>query len=339
MISLPLPPKVTQKKKNQASFEVEGLYPGYGVTIGNALRRVLLTSLEGAAITEVKIKGAPHEFSTIQGILEDTIMILLNLKNLRFKIFSPSGGSPEGGEGSSYKIELKKKGEGAVTGSAFKCPSQVKLVNPDLHIATITDKKTELEIEIEVQKGTGYVQKDQLKTKKAEIGAIAVDAIFTPIKNVNFQVENMRVGDRTDFDRLSLEIETDGTITPEEAFFQACDILIKHFNIIFSVQGARLPARQEPALSGEGAKTSTKDKETLEKTEEADVAKVLVEDMKLTGRTLNALANNGIKTAGGIVKRSEKSLMELEGMGEKSMSEIKRKIKKLGLEFKGNEEA
>ena len=193
MIPLPLPPKVIQKKKNQAVFEVEGLYPGYGVTIGNSLRRVLLSSLQGAAVTEVKIKGVPHEFSTIPGVLEDTIMILLNIKNLRFKIF----------EGESQKVTLKVKGEGEVKGKDFKCPSQIKLVNPELHIATITDKKTELEIEITVEKGIGYVPKDQVKKGKAEIGAMAVDAIFTPIRNVNFQVENMRVGDRTDFDKLS----------------------------------------------------------------------------------------------------------------------------------------
>jgi len=223
MIPLPLPPKVIQKKKNQAIFEIEGLYPGYGVTIGNSLRRVLLSSLQGAAITEVKIKGVSHEFSTIPGVLEDTIMILLNIKNLRFKIF----------EGESYKFSLKVKGDGEVKGSDFKLPPQVKLANPDLLIATITDKKTEFDMEIQIDKGIGYEPKDQRKTKKLEVGAIALDAIFTPIKNVNFQVENMRVGDRTDFDKLSLEIETDGTITPEESFFEACDILIKHFNIIF----------------------------------------------------------------------------------------------------------
>ena len=314
MIPLPLPPKVIQKKKNQAVFEVEGLYPGYGVTIGNALRRVLLSSLQGAAVTEIKIKGASHEFSTLPGVLEDTIMILLNIKNLRFKIF----------EGEAQKVQLKVKGDGEVKGSDFKCPSQIKLVNPDLHIATITDKKTELEIEILVEKGVGYVPKDQVKKGKAEIGAISVDAIFTPIKNVNFQVENMRVGDRTDFDRLSLEVETDGTITPEEAFFEACDILIKHFNIIFEGNaGKELPA-------GKVSANVPADKEATE----TDVTKLIVEDLKLTGRTLNALTNNGIKTVGGIMKKSEKSLAELEGMGDKAISEIKRKLKKLGLELK-----
>ncbi len=316
MIPLPLPPKVTQKKKNQAVFEIEGLYPGYGVTVGNSLRRVLLSSLQGASVTEVKIKGAPHEFSTIPGVLEDTIMILLNIKNLRFKIF----------EGDSQKVELKVKGDREVTGADFKCPSQVKLINSDLHIATITDKKTELEIEVNIEKGVGYVPKDQMKVKKSEIGSILVDAIFTPIKNVSFNVENMRVGDRTDFDKLSLEIETDGTITPEESFFEASDILIKHFNVIFSG-------------SAEGEKKEKLGAEDADEAEtEEDVTKLLVEDLKLTGRTVNALLNNGIKTVGGVLRKSEKGLAELEGMGEKAISEIKRKIKKLGLELKAKDE-
>jgi len=315
MISLPLPPKVTQKKKNQAVFEIEGLYPGYGVTIGNSLRRVLLTSLEGVAATEVKIKGVSHEFSTIPGVLEDVIMITLNLKNLRFKIF----------EGESYKIELKADGEGEVTGKDFKLPSQVKLANPEAHIATITDKKTDFILELQIEKGIGYVPRDQVKKGKAEIGSIALDAIYTPIKNVNFQVENMRVGDRTDFDKLSLEIETDGTITPEDAFFQACEILIKHFNIIFEGKaGDEKPKKSEKAEKAE----------TTEETGETDVTKTAVEDLKFTGRTLNALLNNSIKTVGGITRKSEKDLAELEGMGDKAISEIKRKIKKLGLELK-----
>lgn len=262
MIPLPLPPKVTHKKDNQAVFEVQGLYPGYGVTIGNALRRVLLTSLQGAAVTEVKIKGVPHEFSTVQGVMEDVIMILLNIKNLRFKIF----------EGELQKVELKSKGEGEVKGSDFKCPSQIKLVNPNLHIATVTDKKTELNIELTVQKGVGYVPKDHIKNSpagvKPEIGSMAIDAIFTPIKNVNFQVENMRVGDRTDFDRLNLEIETDGTITPEEAFFQACDILIKHFNIIFEGK-----AEGWPSSKAEEIKPSSQEKPKVKKTAKKDTKK------------------------------------------------------------------
>src|SRR4030042_5051812 len=161
------------------------------------------------------------------------------------------------------KAELKVKKEGEVTGADFKCPSQMKLVNPDLRIATITDKKTELNIEITVQKGIGYVLKEQIKSVasgKPEIGSITIDAIFTPIKNVNFKVENMRVGDRTDFDKLSLEIETDGTINPEEAFFEACDILIRHFNVIF--QGKP----ELPASKAEGSEIDQKPKPKAKKT-------------------------------------------------------------------------
>ncbi len=312
MISLPLPPKIIQKKKNHALFEIEGLYPGYGVTIGNSLRRVLLSSLPGVAVTEVKIKGVSHEFSTVPGVLEDVIMIILNLKNLRFKIF----------EGDSQKVGLKVKGEKEVKGADFKLPSQVTLANPEVRIATITDKKTELEMEISIERGVGYEPKDQRKTKKAEIGAIAMDAIFTPIKNVNFQVENMRVGDRTDFDRLNLEIETDGTITPEEAFFDACDILIKHFNIIFEGKSPKA-AKEERAGAAQ---------------EESEATKKSVEELDFSTRTLNALLDNNIKTVGGLLRKSEKTLSELEGMGDVAIKEIKRKLKKLGLELKAGEE-
>src|SRR3989339_650089 len=203
MISFPLAPKIIQRGKNKTVFEVEALYPGYGVTVGNSLRRVLLTSLPGVAVTEARIKGSSHEFSAMPGILEDMIMVTLNLKKLRFKIF----------EGESQKVSLKVKGEREVKGSDFEKSPLIELANPEMHIATITDKKTEFEVEITIEKGIGYEPKDQRKGKKMDIGTIALDAIYTPIKNVNFQVENMRVGDRTDFDKLSIEIETDGRIS------------------------------------------------------------------------------------------------------------------------------
>lgn len=316
MILLPSLPKVIQKGKNQAVFEIEGLYPGYGVTIGNALRRVLLSSLDGVAVTEVKIKGALHEFSTMPGILEDVTMILLNIKNLRFKIY----------EGDSQKVELKIKGEKEVKGGDFKMFPQIELVNPELHLATITDKNTELNIEIEIQKGIGYEPKEQRKMKISNaqtkssgsaIGTMSLDAIFTPIRNVNYQVENMRVGERTDFDKLSLQIETDGTITPEEAFYDASEILIKHFNLIFEGKSTKL--------------TGDKKTKDLESTETS------VEDLKFSTRTLNALLENNIKTVGGILNKSEESLSGLKGMGDKAISEIKRKLKKLGLELKNEE--
>jgi DNA-directed RNA polymerase subunit alpha len=221
MIPLPSKPKIIKKEKNKAIFEIEALYPGYGVTIGNSLRRVLLSSLEGAAVTQMKIKGVSHEFSTIPGVLEDVVTIMLNLKQLRFKIFTDE----------PQKAVLKVKGEKKVLGSDFELPTQLELVNKDCHIATLTEKKSELEIEIQVEKGIGYVPREMRKKEKTEIGVILLDAIFTPVQKVIFRVENMRVGERTDFDRLFVEIQTDGTISPEEAFWRASEILAKHFSL------------------------------------------------------------------------------------------------------------
>ncbi|XOB40443.1 MAG: DNA-directed RNA polymerase subunit alpha [Candidatus Nealsonbacteria bacterium] len=223
MISLPLKSKVIQKEKNKAVFEIEALYPGYGMTIGNSLRRVLISSLEGAAVTQMKIKNVSHEFSVIPGVLEDVINIMLNLKQLRFKVFTKE----------PQKALLKVKGEKKVRGSDFKLPSQLELINKEAHIATLTDKKAKLEIEIQVSKGIGYVSKEARKKEKLEVGVVLLDAIFTPVKRVAFRVENMRVGKRTDFDRLFLEIETDGTISPQQAFSQSSEILFKHFNLFF----------------------------------------------------------------------------------------------------------
>jgi len=221
MIPLPLQPKIIEKKGNFARFEIEALYPGYGVTVGNSLRRVLLSSLPGAAVTQMKIKGIPHEFSTIPGILEDVILIMQDLKQLRFRVFSEE----------PQKAHLKIKGEREIKSSDFEFPSQVELVNKDAHIATLTQKSSELEMEIQIKKGIGYSPREARKKEKLEIGAIPVDAIFTPVKRVSYKIENMRVGERTDFDRLFLEIETDGTVPPEEALFQASDILVKHFSL------------------------------------------------------------------------------------------------------------
>jgi len=221
MLSLPNPPKIVKKENNKAIFEIEGLYPGYGITLGNSLRRVLLSSLEGAAVTQMKIKGISHEFSTIPGVLEDVITIMLNLKQLRFKLFTPE----------PQKATLKAKGEKEVKSADFLLPAQVELINKNCHIATLTSKSAELEIEIQIEKGMGYSSRDSRQKEKLEIGAIPLDAIFTPIKRVSYKIENMRVGERTDFDRLFLEIETDGTIAPEEAVLQACEILVKHFSL------------------------------------------------------------------------------------------------------------
>jgi len=308
MISLPQKPKTTKKAPNISIFEIEGLYPGYGATIGNSLRRVLLSSLPGAAVTQMKIKGVQHEFSNIPGVLEDVITIGLNLKQLRFKMYTEE----------PQKARLKIKGEKEVKGSDFELPSQVELINKSSHIATLTEKRAELDIEIQIEKGIGYVSVERRKKEKLEIGVIALDAIFTSLRRVSFNVENMRVGDRTDFDRLTLEIETDGTITPEEAFLQASEILVKHFSLLF--ESVTVPKEEKKA-------------ETKKRGEE-DLAKIAVEELKFSLRTKNALLNNNIKTLGGILRKNEKSLLELKGMGEKGVKEIKRVLKKKGFELK-----
>lgn len=318
MVFLPKQPIIINKKDNWAVFEIENLYPGYGVTIGNSMRRVLLSSLAGAAITEVKISGVQHEFSTSDGILEDTINIMMNLKQMRFKMFSDE----------PQKATLKIKGERKIKASDFDFPTQVELINKDCHIATITDKKKELEMEIKIEKGIGYVPIERKKRpEKMEIGVMPVDAIFTPIKRVSFKVENMRVGERTDFDRLTLEIETDGTITPENAFSQASEILVNHFTLIADTFKEKIP------LSGNGEKEAEKSEEKTEDKGE-DTAKTKVEEMKLSTKTINVLLKGNIKTAAGLAKRTEASILEIEGMGEAGVKEIKSALKKLGLALK-----
>ena len=222
-ISLPLKPRIIKKGENHAIFEIDNCYPGYGITIGNAFRRVLLSSLPGAAVTSVKIKGVSHEFSTIPNVLEDVIQIILNLKQLRFRVHAK--------DLSSLKVELKSVGEKEVKAKDIKLTSEIEIINKDIHIATLTNNKAKLEMEIEIGTGLGYVPVEQRKKEKLEIGSIAVDAIYTPIKKVNYEVENMRVGDRTDFNRVKIEIETDGSMVPEDAFKKATEILVDHFMV------------------------------------------------------------------------------------------------------------
>ena len=230
MIHLPTQPKIVKKEKNRTMFEIKALYPGYGTTIGNALRRVLLSSLKGAAITQIKIKGVSHEFSTIPGVLEDVISIIMNLKQLRFKLLTDESQKAvlkikgEKKVGKEDKSSLSRFTDVRVVGKDFKLPSQVELINKDCYIATLTTKSAELEMEIQIEGGTGYSPKEAREKssvstqEKLAIGVIPVDAFFSPVKKVNYKVENMRVKERTDYDKLFLEIETDGIITPEQAF-------------------------------------------------------------------------------------------------------------------------
>lgn len=301
MILLPQKPKLVQKKGDTGYFEIQGLYPGYGVTMGNTLRRVLLSSLEGGAITQAKIKGANHEFSTISGVLEDVVIILLNLKKLNFRSFSDE----------PQTIVLKVKGQKKVKAKDFKLTSEVKLANPEQHIATLTKATADIEIECLVEKGVGYEPVEKREQEKAEVGVLPIDAIFTPVRRVATFVENMRVGKRTDFDKLKVEIETNGVITPEEAFDKASQILLDHFSLIseaFSVP------KEEP--------------------KEEVVKKIKLEDLKISERAKTALEKNKIKTIAGLVKKTEKDLLEFEGMGQKAVDEIKKALKKADQELK-----
>lgn len=218
--------KILSKDGAKATFEISPLMPGYGPTIANPLRRVLLSSMEGAAVTSIKIKGVDHQFSSMEGVLEDIIEIILNVKKIRFKLH---GDGP-------VKLTLEVKGEKEVKAKDIKLTSDIELINEDQHIATITDKKTALSIELEVEKGVGYVPVEQRQKDKLAIGVIAVDAIFSPVKLVNFKIENVRVGQRIDFNKIIMEIETDGSIEPEEALKKASEILSDHFKLVSDIK-------------------------------------------------------------------------------------------------------
>src|SRR3989344_749606 len=313
-ISLPKTPKlVKQLSPNKAEFEIDELYPGYGLTLGNALRRVMLSSLPGAAITSVKIKGVNHEFSTLPGVLEDVVEIILNLKQIRFKVYSDE----------PQIVILKAKGEKEVKAGDIKLVSQVEIANSGAHIATLTSKNASLEMEIKVERGLGYSSIESRKQEKQEVGNIAVDTIFTPIKMINYEVEDMRVGDRTDYNRLKIDIETDGTISPAEALTNAANLLIEHFGIAAS------PAGKTDKEEKSGEKKEKKEKK--EKEEPADSTKIKIEDLKLSNRTQNVLLENRFKNVGALLKMSEAELAELEGLGGKALKEIKKALGKLGL--------
>ncbi|MBP9698029.1 MAG: DNA-directed RNA polymerase subunit alpha [Candidatus Moranbacteria bacterium] len=260
-INSPEQPKYTELAKNHGKFEILGCYPGYGTTLGNALRRVVLSSLAGAAVRSVKIKGVSHEFSTIEGVMEDVVQIILNLKQVRFKMHGAD-------ESEVVKVTLKSKGEGVVTAASIKAPSSVEVVNPDQVIATVTDKKTELEMEIEVDRGLGYVPvESRERDDEREIGVIAIDAIYTPVKRVNYEVENMRVGKRTDYDKITLEIVTDGSVTPVEAFEKSVSILVGQFSSLTQVE------KEGKEVAAEVAEEATEETEPAPEKKAKKVAK------------------------------------------------------------------
>lgn len=224
IISTPQEVKYIKGKDNVGTMEILGCYPNYGSTVGNSIRRVLLSSIEGAAVTAVKISGVSHEFSAIEGVMEDVIQIILNLKQVRFRLQTDE----------PVRVFLKAKGDGDVTTADIQVSSDVEVVNTKQHIATITDKKVELEMEITVEKGIGYVPIEQQENREKDLGLIAIDAVYTPVKRVNYKVENMRVGKRTDYEKVILEIVTDGSLTPKDAFDKSVSILMEQFNSLAS---------------------------------------------------------------------------------------------------------
>jgi DNA-directed RNA polymerase subunit alpha len=320
-ITLPQKPKFTMLDEKTGRFEIEGCYPGYGTTLGNAMRRVLLSSLPGSAITAVKIKGVTHEFSTVPNVLEDVIQIILNLKQVRFKSFNEE----------STRVSLKVKGEKVVTAGMIECPTGIEVITKDAVIATITSAKGELELELEIGNGIGYVPVEQQERGEKEIGVIAVDAIYTPIKRVNYDVANMRVGKKTDYERITLEISTDGSIEPKEAFSKAVKILVDQFSVFMDVE--KEEEKKEENVQNEPVMMEIEKEEVVEKKE--DPKKIEVSELKnLSTRTLNVLEANKIKNIGAIVKMTEAELTDLEGMGAKGVKEIKKAIGDYGVNLR-----
>lgn len=323
MIPLPHQPKIILEEEGKGVYEIEGLYPGYGQTLGNAMRRVLLSSLVGSAITSVRIEGVNHEFTTVPNVLEDVIEITLNLKQIHFRMHDDG----------PVTATLHIKGEKKVTAKDIQISSQLETMNPEQHIATIADKKGELAMEFTIEKGLGYQSVETRSREKVPVGTIALDAAFSPVRLVHYEVENMRVGDRTDYNRLRLHIETDGSLTPREAFRQAAKILADQFNALFGVfaeQETESESR-EGKMTNAGEESEGADKEM---SYEEIVAKKKVDEMEFSTRVLNALNNAGIKTAGQLAKKSEKKLKEIEGLGDKGITEVKKALGNLGLTLK-----
>lgn len=296
--------KVEEEKKGYGKFIIEPLPQGYGHTLGNALRRVLLSSLPGAAITQVKFTGVPHQFSTIPGVSEDVVDLTLNLKKIRLKIFAEN----------PVVIKLLAQGPKEVKAGDLEVPPEAEVVNKNLHLATLADKKTKLEVELIAEPGVGYVPSKEREITK--IGVIPLDAIFTPILLVSYQVELTRVGQITNLDRLILEITTDETITPKEALKKASEILTSFF--------ARLES---------GKKEIKKEVPKEEKKIPPRQKQILIEELDLPTRVVNALERAEIKTVGNLVEKSGQELEKLRGLGEKSVKVIKKALKKEGIEY------
>ncbi len=313
-ITLPSKPRVVSEEGMLGVYEIDSLYPGYGQTLGNSLRRIIFSSLPGAAITSVKIEDVSHEFATIEGIRESVMEILLNLKRVHFTLHGDE----------AQTIRLSVKGPKQVTAADFQAPSQVTIANPEQHIADISGKVS-FELEATIERGLGYVPREVLTKEKVDIGTIALDAAFTPIRRANYEVEDMRVGDRTDFNRLRVVIETNGTITPREALERSIEIMIHQLKAIVGFQ----EENEAPSVSH---KASSSDDSSAAGSK--DPAKMKVEDLELSPRITAALSEAGIRSVAGLTRKTAASLKELDGVGDKAITEISDALSALGLSLK-----
>ncbi len=303
--------KVDDHSATSATFAIEPLHSGYGMTLGNSLRRVLLSSIAGAAITSFKIEGATHEFTTIKGVKEDVVDIMLSLKGVRFRVFSDE----------VQNLRLVKKGSGPVKAKDIQLNADVEVVNPDHVIAHIDDAKASLTMDIVVETGRGYRTIEEVSAKKPS-DMIAIDAIFSPVFRVRYKVENTRVGQNTDLDKLLLTVDTDGSITPRDAFEEAAAILVNQYS---SLAGqTRVESSIHPGIN---------DDETLGGvgSEESGELNTSIEDLNLSARTTNALINNDIHTLKDLFSLSDPELRELKGFGSKALDEVKEKMAELEL--------
>jgi DNA-directed RNA polymerase subunit alpha len=328
MEKIPVPNSVSllAEDGNEATFEISPYFPGYGPTLGNALRRVLLSSLPGAAVTAVRIEGVDHEFSTVAGVKEDVVSILLNLKQLRLKVHSEN----------PVELTLKVKGEKIVKAKDFEKNAEVEIINKDMVIATLTDPKAELILRVTAKNGRGYVPVETREEESRDLGEIAVDAIYTPVERVSFNVENVRVGKETEFHKLIMTIRTDGTISPREALSQAASILEDHFKELVSDLKERLTIVREVAPIAEEALkpipvVATVEKELSDEDKDLEAKSLPIQRFSVSTRIQNILEKEGVRTVAGLVQKNRTQLLDFEGMGEKAVQEIEEALKDLNL--------
>jgi len=314
-IILPSKPKIVSEDELRGVYEIDSLYPGYGHTLGNSLRRIILSSLPGTALTVIKIDGVKHEFSTIDGLKEDVITLILNLKKVRFK---SAVDEPQ-------EITLHAKGLKKITAADIKIPGQVEVLNKDQYLAEITDKKTTLDVTMKLEQGLGYIPKGMLGQDKVEIGTIILDAVFTPIRRVNYEVENMRVGDRTDYNKLRIFIETDGTLSPREALEKSIEIMIKQLKAIVGFQEEKEEEVVPPA---------EEEVEEVKEGVDKDFLKTRIDTLGFSTRTANALTGANIRTVGGLIRKNADDLFNIDGLGEKGVQEIRRTLGNFGVTFR-----